>query len=708
MEQMEKDESPDGGMPRRYTAAGMWGRLTVGRGDEFADRLKRGNLKVTDQLTVWFTAADLDDAELTARARDRLIERARQKRDEHIEAERRRRADEGPRYRMEPPPPVDPNPKPTSGEIAGVRRRVRFARCGGAAAGLLAIPVAVQMIPLYLLVLVPFAAVGYVWWAGGPAPATTPDAADATAAASQQDHGLTADATCDRDDCEPADCEPATCTAPPSVTLLKAGKASSDDGTDAARTTKTLNGLLVEHSVDAAVTGHVRGPTVTRYLLALGAGVPGGKVAKLGKDIGRVMGCEHEPWIGPVSGDDRLAVELPNAVRDEVLLGEVLRSVNLAGAGPLTIGLGREVNGAALTCDLTQMPHLLVAGATGAGKSVFLNSLICSPLVRGVPPEELRMLLIDPKRVELAAYRGIPHLLRSIVTTAQEAVEALEWLAGEGGEMDRRYALLEANSCKNITAFNAKARAGRATGLNGAPCGPMPYLLTVIDELADLTLIAKDDVESHVVRATQLARAAGIHLVVATQRPSVDVVTGLIKANMPSRLAFATASGTDSRVVLDELGAQCLLGKGDALFKPIGANSPRRLQAAMITDEEIDAVVSACKRTEPAASAPMSRPMPPAPPPRPTEPLLTKPTPSGPDQDQLVRAARLVIEHQSGSTSRLKRHMKVRHERAAELMDALETAGVVGPAAGNNPRPVLAQAADLPTVITRLTSKENS
>lgn len=705
MEQAEQDENSDGEMPRRYTAAGMWGRLAVGRGDDFADRLKRGNLAVTDQLTAWFTAADLDDDELTARARDRLIERARQKRDAHIETERQRRLDQGSRYRMEPPPPVDSNPKPTSSEIAAVRRRVRFARCGGAAACLLAVPVAVQMIPLYLLVFLPFVAVGYVWWAGGTAPGVRPDTPETTADAGPQDHGPTAAPACDRDDCEPADCEPATCTAPPSVTLLKTGRASNDDGTDATRTTKTLNGLLTEHGVDAAVTGHVRGPTVTRYLLTLGAGVSGAKVGKLGKDIGRVMGCEHEPWIGPVPGDDRLAVELPNAVRDEVLLGEVLRSANLTAAGPLTIGLGRDVNGNALTCDLTQMPHLLVAGATGAGKSVFLNSLICSPLVRGVPPEHLQMLLIDPKRVELAAYRGIPHLLRPIVTAAQKAVEALEWLAGEGGEMDRRYALLEANSCKNITAFNAKAAAGRARGLDGGPCGPMPYLLAVIDELADLILVAKDDVETHVVRATQLARAAGIHLVVATQRPSVDVVTGLIKANMPSRLAFATASGTDSRVVLDELGAQCLLGKGDALYKPIGANSSRRLQAAMITDEEIDAVVAACKRTDPAAvSAPMSRPMPPPPPPSPLEP---QPTTNGPDQEQLVRAARLVIEHQSGSTSRLKRHLQVRHERAAELMDALETAGVVGPAAGNNPRPVLAHADDLPAVIARLTSKEN-
>lgn len=697
-------EKDDVGLPVRYTRDGRLSRLTAGRGDDAMERLARGYRTATSRVPDWLSAADLDEAELTRRARDRLVERQRRRRDEHIEAERRRRAEYGAGYRMVPPPPIDASPKPTSREVTAERRRARFSRWAAVLGAALVAPQVLFAAPLgmwgpVLLAAAGVGVVGYLWTVGGPNPEPAePEAAAAAPPAAAQAGAVDA----------------APCDAGPSVSLLKTGIASGDDGSDAARTTQILDTLLSEHGIDASVTGHARGPTVTRYLLTLGTGVRNAKVTALAADIGRAAACEHEPWIGPVPGDTRLAVELPNAVRDDVLLGEVLREADLTGAGPLAVGLGRDIDGAAVTCDLAAMPHLLVGGATGAGKSVFLNALICSPLVRGVGPDRLRMILIDPKQVELAAYGSIPHLLRPIVTDAQRAVDALGWVASEGGEMDRRYALLKANGVRNIAAFNERAASGRAVGLDGQPCGPVPYLLAVIDELADLVLIAKDDVETHVVRATQLARAAGIHLVVATQRPSVDVVTGLIKANMPSRLAFATASGTDSRVVLDELGAQCLLGRGDALFKPIGAKSARRLQAALITDAEIDAVVAAWRDAQPGASADAH----PAAPPRmrPDAPGAAGADAPGAhadartdavaeDPELLKEAARLVIATQFGSTSMLRRKLRIRHARAAALMDALEAAQIVGPAEGNNARDVLTSPDDLPTALARLTSE---
>ncbi|MFC9973500.1 DNA translocase FtsK [Spirillospora sp. NPDC127200] len=673
------DQAP-GEIPPRYTATSWRDRLVGDRLSDARDRFGRGYQAASGHIPAWLSAADLDETELIRRAADRLIERDRRRRDEHIRAERQRRDEYGSGYRMEAPPPVDANPTPRSGEIDAERRRARLNRWGILLAATFGAPTLLTGAP-YLIVIIAAVVVGYLWWAGGTITddtPTTPAAAPTPSSEPTPDTGV-----------EPA------CTTAPALHLLKAGAPSVDDGSDAARTTDILNKVLTDHKINATVTGHVRGPAITRYLLELGSGVRGTLITKLADDIGRALECGKPPWVGSVAGDTRLAVELPNKVRDSVALGDVLRDLDLATAGPLTVGLGRDIDGTALACDLAQMPHILIGGATGAGKSVFLNALICSPLVRRIPPEQLRMILIDPKRVELAAYRGIPHLLRDIVTDAEAAVDALRWVAAEGGEMDRRYEILAANGCKNIEGFNTKAKAGRARDLDGSPTGPMPYLLVVIDELADLILVAKDDVEDSVMRITQLARAAGIHLVVATQRPSVDVVTGLIKANMPSRVAFATSSGTDSKVILDTPGAEKLLGHGDGLYLPMGTAVPRRFQGSMISDEEIDAVVTACKTTAHPAPTPHA----PAPPP--------PPVPAAQVDPQLAEAARLVIDQQSASASMLKRVMRIRHARASELLADLEAARIVGPPpADNAPRPVLVLPADLDAALTRL-PKEN-
>lgn len=662
--------------PQRYTQSTLWDRFGADRVDAVRARLGRGWTRLTERAPEWLEASDLDEAELTRRAKERLVERSRRQRDEHIERERERREEYGHGYRIDPPPPLDSNPTPTSGEIASERRRARMSRWATLIGGVFLVPTVLLQVPL-LVLLLPVLIVGYLLVTGGAEKESAAAGSKEAAPSPFVDRPAVA---------RLAEPDEGTGTA---LDLLKTGTASRDDGSDAARTTATLDRVLSEHGVDARVTGHTRGPAVTRYLLTLGSGVRGSKISALAEDIGRAMECEHPPWVGPIAGDDRLAVELPNKVRDTVLVGDVLRALDLSDAGPLVVALGQDIDGTPMSADLTKLPHLLVGGATGAGKSVFLNALICSPLVRGVRPDELRMILIDPKRVELAAYKGIPHLLRPIITEASDAVDALGWVALEGGEMDRRYDLLAANKVKNIASFNELARAGRAVGLDGKPTGPLPYMLVVLDELADLIIVSKDDVETHVVRITQLARACGIHLVVATQRPSVDVVTGLIKANMPSRLAFATSSNADSRVVLDQTGAECLLGAGDALFKPMGARAARRLQAAMITDEEISAIVHTCSRgTGPAA-------------PPPAVPALPDLSKLG-EETLAVRAVRLAVEEGAASTSMLATGLKIRRQAAANLMTDLERVGVVGPSAGSKPRAVLITRADLPGVIDRL------
>jgi DNA segregation ATPase FtsK/SpoIIIE, S-DNA-T family len=476
-------------------------------------------------------------------------------------------------------------------------------------------------------------------------------------------------------------------TTPPE-SLLRQGHARPVDPRRLDETQKILENTLKQFEVDAKVPRYTRGPTVTRYEVELGPATKVARVIGLSHDIAYALASPDVRIIAPIPGKSAIGIEVPNRDRELVTLGDILGKIGKDdGRHPLTVALGKDIGGEPVLTNLADMPHVLIAGSTGAGKSVCLNVLVTSLLMRN-PPEEVRLILIDPKRVELTHYENVPHLITPVVTHPKRASEALAWAVRE---MELRLETLAIAGVRNIAAYNKGATEGTlpplpSAGLDdeGRPDGEqqrptLPYIVVVIDELSDLMMVAPRDVEDAICRIAQMARAVGIHLVVATQRPSVDVVTGLIKANIPSRIAFMVASAQDSRVILDTGGADKLVGHGDMLYLPGGTSKPRRVQGAFITEKEVEAVVAYCKAQQQATYQPGVV----------AEGRSASEDDDGDEDPLLTQAMEIVVRSGLGSTSMLQSKMKVGFSRARRIMDQLEERGVVGPSEGSKPRDVL-------------------
>jgi S-DNA-T family DNA segregation ATPase FtsK/SpoIIIE len=460
---------------------------------------------------------------------------------------------------------------------------------------------------------------------------------------------------------------------PPSPSLLNLGR--GDPEHDVEETSRRLTRALSDLGVEAHVVRAVVGPRVTRYELRLGSGVKVGKVRSLQQDIAYALAATEVRILAPIPGKSAVGVEVPNTRPARVTLGDVFREYPEGNDWTLPVGLGKDISGRAVFFDLADMPHLLVAGTTGSGKSVMLNSLLTSLLLT-TDPRQVKMVLVDPKRVELTHFGRIPHLITPVVTDIKKAAHALSWAVSE---MERRYEVLEKMGARSLEGYNVRSEE------------PMPYVVIVIDELADLMMAAATKVEDAVIRIAQKARAVGLHLVVATQRPSVDVITGMIKANIPSRIAFAVSSQVDSRVILDSPGAESLLGMGDMLFKPVSAMRPSRVQGAFISEAEVERVVSATVeaskgRAEPSYVEEV------------TEPREDLKGSEEPEDELLPEAASFVVATQQASVSAVQRRFRVGYSRAGRIIDALERKGVVGPYEGSKSRAVVATEMDLESI----------